>query len=285
MKTAPPNSPLPVQPAPEILDRELEPLLAEPFAGARVVGEPADPHAARLREKLAARTGASLRAEAGMVTARARRAQRVQIGEGVTTRELYRAPDPERLRPGEPIRVALIALAAGAVYRHRRDAARLHREWLVVSGSARLDGEKLGLRDYRALPAGFDDGEWHSDEGASLFVRESSLSPAIGDAPFTVRDADAGWADLTSRIRRRVLWQRDGQAAMLYFADPGASVPVHTHGHDEECLMLQGELFLDDVLLQPGDYQIAPAGGGHRITETDTGAVIYAHGDLNLHFT
>jgi hypothetical protein len=25
-----------------------------------------------------------------------------------------------------------------------------------------------------------------------------------------------------------------GQAALLYLADPGAQVPVHTHGHDED---------------------------------------------------
>jgi hypothetical protein len=38
----------------------------------------------------------------------------------------------------------------------------------------------------------------------------------------------------------------------------------------------------DDVLLQCGDYQLAPAGTRHRCTEIDTGAVIYAHGDLDL---
>lgn len=48
--------------------------------------------------------------------------------------------------------------------------------------------------------------------------------------------------------------------------------------------MLQGELFLDDLLLQAGDYQLALAGSGHRITETDTGVVIYAHGDPDLQF-
>jgi quercetin dioxygenase-like cupin family protein len=61
-------------------------------------------------------------------------------------------------------------------------------------------------------------------------------------------------------------------------------VPLHGHGHDEECLMVQGELFLDDVLLQPGDYQLAPAGSMHRVTETDRGAILFAHGDLELQF-
>ena len=37
-------------------------------------------------------------------------------------------------------------------------------------------------------------------------------------------------------------------------------------------------------VLQAGDYQLAPAGSGHRITHTDTGVVIYAHGDLDLQF-
>ena len=48
--------------------------------------------------------------------------------------------------------------------------------------------------------------------------------------------------------------------------------------------MVQGELFLDDLLLQHGDWQLAPAGTGHHTTATDTGVVIYAHGDLDLQF-
>ncbi len=71
---------------------------------------------------------------------------------------------------------------------------------------------------------------------------------------------------------------------MLYRTAAGAEVPRHSHGHDEECLMVQGELFLDDVLLQAGDYQLAPAGTAHRTTATDTGVIIYAHGDLDLRF-
>jgi anti-sigma factor ChrR (cupin superfamily) len=105
-----------------------------------------------------------------------------------------------------------------------------------------------------------------------------------GDAPATVLDRQAGWPDYAPGIRRRVLWSKHGQASMLYYAQPGVNVPLHAHGHDEECLMVQGDLFLDDVLLRAGDYQLAPAGSHHRSTETDTGAVLYAHGDLDLQF-
>jgi hypothetical protein len=37
-------------------------------------------------------------------------------------------------------------------------------------------------------------------------------------------------------------------------------------------------------MLQPGDYQLAPAGTGHRVTETDTGVVIYTHDNPELQF-
>ena len=73
-------------------------------------------------------------------------------------------------------------------------------------------------------------------------------------------------------------------AAMLWLAEPGATVPHHHHGHDEECLMLRGDLFQDDYLLREGDYQLAPSGTAHETVSTDTGALIYAHGDLQMQF-
>ena len=41
----------------------------------------------------------------------------------------------------------------------------------------------------------------------------------------------------------------------------------------------------DDQLLQPGDYQIAPAGTAHGGLCTDTGVLLFAHGDLDLDVT
>ena len=55
---------------------------------------------------------------------------------------------------------------------------------------------------------------------------------------------------------------------------------LHTHDHHEEGLRLQGECLPDDLPLQAGDYPLACS--GHRITVSDTGVVIYAHGDLDL---
>ena len=180
-----------------------------------------------------------------------RRLARQALADGVTVQQLYAASPGLALGPGQPLRVRLIVLADGAV---------LTPDML---GPAPLDAPGQALR----------------------FLRESAAaSPAPSETAFTLRDADAGWPDFAPGIQRRVLWQQGGQAALLYFAQAGAQVPMHSHGHDEECLMLQGELYLDDLLLLQGDYQLAPAGSGQRITATDTGVVIYAHGDLDLQF-
>lgn len=235
-----------------------------------------------------ARVAASQAAEAGMVTTRRRHAPRETLAAGVSAQTLYEGAGQRR---GEPLRVRVIELDAGA----RLDAAMLggdatlhkrHREWLVLAGHVQSEHGGFGPRDYHVTPAGLATPLWRASEASRVFLRESA-APASppGGTPLSVRDADAGWPDFAPGIQRRVLWQHAGQAALLYRAEPGAAVPQHSHGHDEECLMVAGELFLDDVLLQAGDYQLAPAGSGHRLTQTDTGVVIYAHGDLDLQFT
>jgi|GEM_PF-654331 len=301
------STPLPVHPAPDPVDPALEPLLREPFASAYAharagaEGPPPQAASAALRDRLMNRLAASRVESQALFTARRTRLARVALAPGVHARTLYAAAGG-RQRPGEPVRARLVELQAGS---HWVGAAPgLHREWLVLQGSLHIGDVHLGLRDYHVAPAAApadepaqpapgrvpdgaapgDAAELRSEAGALVFLRESVAPAGSASAPCTVRDAAADWPDFAPGIRRRVLWQHAGQAAMLYLAQPGASVPLHTHGHDEECLMVAGELFLDDVLLQAGDYQLAPAGTGHRITETDTGVILYAHGDLDLKF-
>jgi len=266
------------------MTRRLEQALAVPAAG-----QPPDVATHGVRDRLRSRMAASRDAEAAMFTTRVRRGTAAPIAPGATQHLLYAAHPGAARRPGEPLRARLIDLAAGCTLRpdllgREAEQRGRHREWLVVSGEVQLDGVRLGARDYHVSPAGCDTPVWQALTPTRLFLRESDMPAAIGDGPFTVRDAEAPWPDYAPGIQRRVLWQRDGMAAMLYRGQPGISVPQHTHGHDEDCLMVEGELFLDDMLLQAGDYQLAPAGTGHRITATDVGAVIYAHGDLDLRF-
>ncbi len=278
---APDPLPWPVEPAPDPLDPALDPVLSEPMAGACATPAPAVPPG--LRSRLLARSAASRALSAPMVTVR-RKAQTVAApADGVITRTLYIAPTDRPLRPGEPQRARLVELAPGGRWAAPDVAGQS--EWLVLAGTLHIGTTALAPRDYHVVPASQAPGALLAGpQGARLFVRESPLAPRPGEPAQTVRDAEAGWPEFAPGVRRRVLWQRDGQAAMLYHTQPGATVPHHGHDHDEECLMVQGELFLDDLLLREGDYQLAPAGSEHRITETDTGVVLYAHGDLDLKF-
>ncbi len=271
-----------VSPAPDPVDPTLTPLLDEPFASALSVGSDRGGIDSASRRRLLARVATSREAARGLFTARRRRLATDELAPGVLAQRLYAATDAHAPRPGEPALARLIELRPGS--RWSGPDAYHHREWLVLQGTVTLGALRLGPRDFHAIPAGHPNAPLHSDEGALVFLREAAPTMTAPSQESTVLDATAGWPDFAPGIQRRVLWHREGLAAMLYYAQPGASVPRHTHGHDEECLMVQGELFLDDVLLQPGDYQLAPAGTGHQITQTDTGVVIYAHGDLDLRF-
>lgn len=261
---------------PESSDDDMSLLLSEPFARAWATPAPGLP--GRLGERLGRRVAQSLAAEQGMVTVRRRQSPGEALGEGVLQRWLYRATAGQPLRAGEPRAARIVELQAGASLTLPAGGTR---EFLVLQGSADVDGEALHLRDFLRLPAGSTPVRAGAD-GAQVFLREADGDDA---GRTLVRDRDAGWPEFAPGIRRRVLWAAGGEAALLYCTDPGAAVPQHRHGHDEECLMVQGELFLDDVLLQQGDYQLAPAGTGHRVTATDTGVILYAHGDLDLQFS
>jgi anti-sigma factor ChrR (cupin superfamily) len=72
---------------------------------------------------------------------------------------------------------------------------------------------------------------------------------------------------------------------MLARFEPGARIATHGHGLNEDCVMIDGDLFLGDVLLRKGDYQLAPAGTEHQSLVSDHGATLFFHGaiDTRLH--
>ena len=233
-----------------------------------------------LRERLLLRVTESARASRPFITVRARSSAPQPVAEGVVARSLYQASGTG-WRSGEPRRVRIVDLAAGACWQpslHADDQA----EWLVMAGSVRLSGENLGPCDYHWAPPGAP-ARLHATTSARVLLREAPAAAAArAQQAFTRTDTATPWDDFAPGIRRRVLWACGGEASLLYQASAGAQVPSHGHQRDEECLMLAGEVFLDDVLLCQGDYQLAPAGTSHSGVSTDTGGLLFAHGDLDL---
>jgi quercetin dioxygenase-like cupin family protein len=236
---------------------------------------------AALRERLMRRVVRSVDAAAAFHTVRGP-AQWCDVA-GLRMRWLYRrAGTTQLLRSGEPLRVRELCLAAGEQHRLPVDDAAVRCEWLVLQGDVCIDGLALNAFDYHTAASGPHVFTLRSALGGRLLLREAAAGPATPSAATTARAAEASWLRVSEHIERRVLAQWGHEAALLYRVEPGADVPHHGHGHDEECLLLAGELFLDDVLLREGEYQLAPAGTHHEDVSSDTGALVYGHGDIEL---
>lgn len=263
------------------------------------------PDLSALRTRLIRRVATSVRASRAMVTVRHTAAAMARASEQARLQTLYLAAQGT-LRPGEPLHVLLIELVPDGQLVIDAPAPGVQREWLQLRGRTELADNRsaavtLEPLDFHVVPAAAAEDvpactattsapptaphTIRSDaQGALLFLRESLQRAEAGETPRTVRDADTLWKPYAPQVERRVLWRRGPMAALLYRAAPGASVPQHAHGHDEECLVLRGETFQDDCLLRAGDYQLAPAGSIHRSGNTDVGAIFYIHGDIELDF-
>ena len=64
---------------------------------------------------------------------------------------------------------------------------------------------------------------------------------------------------------------------------PGASLPAHDHPADEECLVLEGEVMLGDILGRAGDYHLAPKGLPHGTITSKTGALLFIRAGITEH--
>jgi hypothetical protein len=258
------------------LDEALMPLLAAALP-LPCVPRPA-PHP--VPSRVMARVSHSVACNAGFTTLRRRHMASVAVAAGVQQRPLYQAHSAT-LRPGEPARATLLELEPGAACTLPAAPDAAQREWLVLRGSVQFESMLLARHGFHRATA--TAAHLHSAEGALLYLRESYGSPA--NAALTQHDSPELWAPFAPGIQRRLMWTDGRQAALLYRVAAGAEVPHHGHGHDEECLMLAGDLFLNDLLLREGDYQLAPAGSEHQAVSTDTGCTLFAHGDVELDLT
>lgn len=259
------------------LDDEAVGLLCEALAD-----PPADAESrtgGALRGRLLARVADSAARHRGMLTVRARHGVPSDIAPGVRGRWLYRAADAMARRPGEPVALAWVDLAPGARSATGLDLAGCGSEWLVVRGGCTVDGLPLGTLDHHRRAATAVEPLVASEQGATIYLRNNGHDTTTAG---TARERDAVWDDYAPGIRRRVLWTADGAVAYIARAVAGAAVPTHGHHRDEESLMLDGDLFLGDILIREGDFQLAPAGLVHDTVQAGSDCMVYIRGDAEL---
>jgi len=84
------------------------------------------------------------------------------------------------------------------------------------------------------------------------------------------------WRPLVPGIRVKPL--AHAQRAFLLDITAGASLPLHRHREDEECVVLRGEVRMRDIRVRAGDYHLAPMSSRHSPVSSPEGALIYLRG-------
>jgi quercetin dioxygenase-like cupin family protein len=119
-------------------------------------------------------------------------------------------------------------------------------------------------------------------------LRESfQAGVEASDAIVINRAADAVWKDSDIegiRIRLLHVDPARNQFTALVRMEPGRSYPRHLHNGPEECLVLEGELVVGELLLRAGDYQRMPAGSRHGIQRTERGCLLLITSSLTDEF-
>jgi DNA-directed RNA polymerase specialized sigma24 family protein len=100
---------------------------------------------------------------------------------------------------------------------------------------------------------------------AARVVASSGLLPAV-TVPLTWTEPD--WAEVAPGISCKLLAtdEQHDRISMLVRLQRGVEYPPHTHAGTEELYLLDGELWIDDRKLYPGDYNRAePGTSDHRV--------------------
>lgn len=236
---------------------------------------------AELRHSLLRRVGESARRLAGLITVRAGDGAWRAVKAGIRAKILWQRPRDASI---------LIEFAPGAtlpVHRHHQ-----LEEGIVLSGGLRLGDLELGPGDYHVSPAGSRHGRISSTEGGLAYLRGTSLGhtratigellgglvPGSGPAIHTVFAGEGVWQSVAPGVEQKVVW-RDGEVISRFIRlAPGSRVPAHAHEGEEECMMLAGDAFFGDLLLQAGEFHLAPAGSEHGEVTSDAGALLFVRG-------
>ena len=105
---------------------------------------------------------------------------------------------------------------------------------------------------------------------AQRLASEKGAAPA-GSEPAPYEEPE--WAEVAPGISCKLLASdaRTAMVSMLVRLAPGVAYPAHTHASFEELHLLDGELWIDDRKLVPGDYNRAEAGTSDGRVWSETG--------------
>jgi anti-sigma factor ChrR (cupin superfamily) len=99
---------------------------------------------------------------------------------------------------------------------------------------------------------------------------------------FTIRATDMQWVTVGPGVEVKVLRadrERNDQTVLIRM-QPGAVVVGHRHTQEEECLILEGEVFIGDYRLAQGDMHVARPGAVHAPIRAPHGALLMIRSEM-----
>jgi len=98
----------------------------------------------------------------------------------------------------------------------------------------------------------------------------------------TIRAADMRWVAAGPGVEVKVLRHNAARRdqTVLIRMQPGAVVVGHRHTQEEECLVLEGEVFVGDHRLGAGDMHVAVAGVVHAPIRAPHGALLLIRSEM-----
>lgn len=165
-------------------------------------------------------------------------------------------------------------------------------EGIVLSGGLQLDDLELTQFDYHVSPVGSHHGQIRSREGGLAYLRGSSvgqpmamLKEVIGGLlpknhleSVSIYSHEGNWHEIHSGFFQKELLNDGNYRSRFMRLAPDKKISGHIFSLDEEYMVLSGDMYLGDILLQQGDYSIVPAGTGQLELASDNGVLLYVRG-------
>jgi anti-sigma factor ChrR (cupin superfamily) len=92
-----------------------------------------------------------------------------------------------------------------------------------------------------------------------------------------VRPHDGGWvyAGAPGVDMRRLFRDKEtGRTTILLRMEPGARIPAHRHGDDEQCLVVSGDIRWGELVYREGDFVVMGKGSNHPEIYSEGGNVL-----------
>lgn len=116
-----------------------------------------------------------------------------------------------------------------------------------------------------------------ADPPAGLLDRiEGALDAEAAPGTLTLRRDGGTWHAIAPGVTVRYLKGGPGIAGSTFLlrCAPGAAIPDHDHGTDEESLVIEGDVSIGTLRLVAGDYHAAPRTSAHLDVRTTGGCLL-----------